>query len=106
MVSMVLLSCSGTGGIYAKLASGMARYNCALASTPPRWRGGLLYLIPGIEEPTGLIRRARTCIPMRTVATALAAIFAAYAEWECKNQVSAAKEASQSACDVSCGGCS
>jgi hypothetical protein len=30
---MVLLSCSGTGGgIYAKLAKGMARYNCARAS--------------------------------------------------------------------------
>src|SRR6202011_3203334 len=30
---MVLLSCSGAGaGIYAKLANGMARYNCARAS--------------------------------------------------------------------------
>src|SRR6516225_4088007 len=30
---MVRLSCSGSGGgIYAKLASGMARYNCARAS--------------------------------------------------------------------------
>jgi hypothetical protein len=26
---MVLPSCSGTGGIYAKLANGVAQYNCA-----------------------------------------------------------------------------
>jgi hypothetical protein len=32
---MVLLSCSGTGGgIYAKLANGVARHNCARASPP------------------------------------------------------------------------
>ncbi len=31
---MVLLSCSGTGGIYAKLANGAARGNCARTSLP------------------------------------------------------------------------
>jgi hypothetical protein len=32
---MVLLSCSGTGGgIYAKLANGVAQYNCAQVSPP------------------------------------------------------------------------
>lgn len=31
---MVLLSCSGTGAIYAKLANGVARYNCAQVSPP------------------------------------------------------------------------
>src|SRR5260370_19731218 len=29
---MVLLSCSGTGGIYAKLANEVAQYNCAQVS--------------------------------------------------------------------------
>jgi hypothetical protein len=32
---MVLLSCSGTGGgMYAKLANGVAQYNCAQVSPP------------------------------------------------------------------------
>lgn len=32
---MALLTCSGTGGgIYAKLANGLARYNCAQVSPP------------------------------------------------------------------------
>jgi hypothetical protein len=31
---MVRLSCSGTGGIYAELANGVARHNCAQVSLP------------------------------------------------------------------------
>ena len=39
---MVLLSCSGTGGgIYAKLANGVARYNCAqVIPVPARAKNG------------------------------------------------------------------
>ena len=37
---MVLLSCSGTGGgIYAKLANGVAQYNCAQVSPHPQFIG-------------------------------------------------------------------
>jgi hypothetical protein len=44
---MVLLSCSGTGGgIYAKLANGVAQYNCAQVSPPTvHWRYDFLRVV-------------------------------------------------------------
>lgn len=47
---MVLLSCSGTGdGIYAKLANGVARHNCASAS-PMRNSVACTMLIEGLQR--------------------------------------------------------
>ena len=43
---MVLLSCSGTGGIYAKLANGVAQYNSAQFSPPTiLWRCNLFCVV-------------------------------------------------------------
>ena len=73
---MVRLSCSGSGGgIYAKLASGMARYNCARAS--PTRNSSVLRSLARRQQPSipkslidtvlGGWRRTRTHLPRSQV---------------------------------------
>jgi hypothetical protein len=55
---MVLLSCSGTGGIYANLANGAARHNCARASLP-KIQSAATALIEGLQWDNSIGHSAR-----------------------------------------------
>src|SRR5215472_1816671 len=58
---MVLLSCSGTGGgIYAKLANGAARHNCARPS-PTHNSVAAMALIDGSQMNNSIGPRKRAC---------------------------------------------